>query len=234
MVKFNLEGLCSLNTLHLEANTAQVDFSIKNLPSLTNVFLSISGTIDENIVIKLYKQVPYIQELHLNGNLSFFNLDNFVNLRKLSLSGTIEPNFNLELFMNLCNQLENIQIRLTNIDLKTYIKLFIGYNFPYLEHFTLSFLNIKRLKKQFINRFPMLKHLNINDCTISVIEHDSFSNLEQLCFLNLSSNRIELIEKNAFSKLKNLQKVYLIQNNLRKFDLNSIGLRESPTLKIFL
>lgn len=231
-VKFILEGLSSLNTLHLGTKTAEVDFSIKNLPSLSTFSLSISGRIDEDIVRGLFEQLPYIQELHLKGNLSFFNLDILVNLKKLVLSGTIDEKFNFELFNNLCNQLEDIRIYLTNINENVYIKLFVGYTFPFLVYFSLSFLRIRRFKKEFINGFPKLKQLNISECKIQVIEHDSFSYLEQLCSLNLSTNLIEFIEDNAFSNLKNLQQVDLSYNNLYYFDTKSVDLIESAMLKI--
>lgn len=205
---------------------------MKNLPSLSNFSLSISGTIDENIVIKLCEQLPSIQELELKGNLSFFNLDNLVNLKKLILTGIIDEKFNFELFKNLCNQLEDIQISLSNINEKTYRKLFVGYTFPHLVDITLNFLETYVLKKQFINGFPMLKNLSIYDCNISVIDNDSFSNLEQLCFLELSFNQIQFIKKNAFLKLKNLQQVNLFGNYFIQIDPKSIGLRESAILYI--
>ena len=49
-----------------------------------------------------------IEELHLHGNFSNFNLDSLVNLRELSIAGYIDKSFNFELFKNLCNQLENL------------------------------------------------------------------------------------------------------------------------------
>ena len=86
------------------------------MPSLTRLLFSLPEKIDENIVTGLLDQVSHIQELHLNVNLSYFNLDNLVNLRVLSLSGTIAENFNFELFKNLCNQLEDIRIRFFEIE----------------------------------------------------------------------------------------------------------------------
>ena len=222
--------------MHFKANTLEVDFSIKNLPSLTSFYLSISVfgicIIDEKILTRLLDQVPHIQELHLNGDLSYLNFDSFVNLRQLSLSGKIKDNFNLKLFKNLCNQLEDIQISLRNINEQKLFKLFDGYNFPYLRGFTLMRFSSNRLKKEFISRFQTLRHLNITDCEIELIEHDSFSNLQQLTSLNLSCNLIELIEKNAFSDLKNLQTLDLRHNKLTKFDRNYIGLGNSVEVKI--
>ena len=158
--KIIIEGLSSLKTLHFKAITLEDDFSIKNLPSLTSLYLSISVfgicIIDEKIVTRLLEQVPNIQELHLNGDLSFFNLDNFVNLRVLKLSGKIKD-FNFELFKNLCNQLEDIKISIGNLKKKTFLKLFDGYNFPYLVDLTIEFLDMYRLKKEFINRLPMVR-----------------------------------------------------------------------------
>ena len=234
-IKYNIEGLSSLKTLQLITITDKVYFSIKNLPSLTNLsFFSKSFycKIDENIERRLLNQVPHIQELHLSGNLCYFNLDNLVNLRVLSLSGYIEKNFNLELFKNLCNKLEDITICLSKIDEKTLFKLFDGYNFPYLADFTIKYLNMKRLTKKFIDLLPNPRGLNITDCGIQVIEHDSFSNMQQLTSLNLSYNRIEFIEKNAFSKLKNLQKLDLSDNELTDFDPKFICLSEPVEVKI--
>ena len=232
-VKFNVEGLSSLENFELSANTTKIaEFSIKNLPSLTILHFTIFGTIDEDIVTRLFLQLKHIQVLFLKGNLSYFNLDSLVNLRTISLSGTINEYFNFELFKNLCKQLEDIRIRLTNIDEKTFIKLFDGYNFPYLVNFSLSFLDIRILKKELINGFLMLRKLAISECNIEVIKSDSFSNLEQLCYLDLSGNRIDCIEENAFSKLKNLKEVHLNQNKLRRFDPKFVGLRESAKFNI--
>ena len=136
----------------------------------------------------------------------------------------------MELFKNLCNQ--DIKIIISSIDEKTLFKLFDGYNFPYLVDFTVRNLNMKRLKKEFINRLPMHKQLNITDCGIELIESDSFSNMQQLTSLDLSKNEIELIEKNAFSNLKNLQTLDLSENKLTKFDRNFIGLSESVEVNI--
>ena len=61
-VKFNIEGLCSLKTLHLGPNTDKVDISIKNLLSLINLSLSLSGMINDEIITRLLDQVPHIKE----------------------------------------------------------------------------------------------------------------------------------------------------------------------------
>jgi hypothetical protein len=121
----------------VNSNTDDVDFSIKNLPSLTIFDLTITGTIDEKILTRLFDQVPHIEELFLEGNLSYFNLDSLVNLKKLSLCGTIDESFNFELFENLCNQLEDIRIRLFKNDEKTIVNLFDNYYFPYLAYLSL-------------------------------------------------------------------------------------------------
>ena len=172
----------------MAANSAEVDISFKNLNSLRHLYVNIKSKIDENIMKRIFDQVPTIEELYLHGNISYINLDSLVNLRELSIAGTIDTeNFNFELLKNLCKQLEKLKIVLANLDEKSFFKLFDGSNFPYLVYFVLRFFNVKRLKKEYINRFPMLKQLYIVDCSIEVIENDSFSNLEQLCWLNLYS-----------------------------------------------
>ena len=232
MVKFNIEGLSSLKSLDLRSKKAEFDFSIKKLPSLTRFYLNISGTIDEAIITRLFDQLHHIQELFLEGNLSNFNLDNFDNLKKLSLIGTINESFNFELFKNLCNQLEDIIIILRNLDEKTLAKLFDCDTFPYLKKLTLMRTNIRILEKELLDRFPTIRELYISDSKIEMIESDTFSNLEQLCRLDLSGNRIHYIEGNAFSKLKNLQKLNLSHNYLTNFDLNFVGLSDRINLFI--
>ena len=212
---------------------SEVEFSIKNLPSLRRFSLStFSGRIDEKIVTRLLYQAPNIEELHFNGKLCYFNLDDFVNLRELLLFGSMNKSFNFELFKNLCKQLEAIKICLGKIDEKTFFKLFDGYNFPYLEDLTIKLLFVKRITKEFINRLPMHRRLKISKCNIEAIESDSFSNKQELISLDLSENRIELIEENAFSKLKNLKKLNLSINRLKKFDRKFIGLANSVEVKI--
>jgi Leucine-rich repeat (LRR) protein len=211
---------------------AEVEFSIKNLPSLRRFSLStFSCRIDEKIVTRLLYQAPNIQELHFNGKLCYFNLDSLVNLRVLSLNGFINENFNFKLFKNLCNQLESIKIS-SNIDEKTLFKLFDGYNFPYLRDFTLMCFSTNRLTKEFIDQLPKPRQLNITECNVKVIEHDSFTNMQQLTSLNLTRNQIELIEENAFSNLNNLETVDLSFNRLKNFDRNFIGLGNLETAEV--
>ena len=193
--------------------------------------MSFSGLIDEKLVTSILEQVPYAEELYLEDYLYYFNLDSFFNLKQLSIYDCIDKKFNFKLFKNLCKQLESIKISFY-FDEKTFFKLFDGYKFPYLVDLTIESLNIKRLKKEFINRLPKPKRLNINHCNVEFIEHDSFLNMQQLTSLNLSKNRIWHIEKDAFSNLKNLQTLDLSYNKFKKFNRNFIGLGKSVELKI--
>ena len=213
--------------------TSQVYFSIRNLPSLTRLYLTFDGIIDDHIVRELFHQLPYIKELYLEGTISYFNLDDFINLRQLSLAGFIdEEKFNFELFKNLSEQLEDLTISLANIVQQTYFKLFDGYKFPNLLNYTLGRFNMKRVKKEFIYQFPELRRLQISDCNVEVIERDSFSHLKKLCWLILRRNQIEFIEKKAFSKLINLQKLDLSNNRLANFDPKFVCLRKSVEVSL--
>jgi Leucine-rich repeat (LRR) protein len=206
----------------IDANIEEVDFSIQNSPLIKTLFLIISGTIDDAIVGNLI-HLQKIQDVHFKGKLSYFDLDNFVNLRELSLNGTINEHFNFELFKNLCNKLVILEIFLENIDEKTLVKLFGDYTFPYLENFHVRFANITILKKEFIIRFPKLKNLFINSCHIKFIEKDSFSNLEKLCCLDLRANQIISIEENAFSKFKNIKRIDLSNNQIISIEENAFS-----------
>ena len=172
--------------------SAEVDFSIRNLRSLTSLCLSLGYTIDQSILTKLLDQLKNIQKLYLRGDISYLNLDDLFNLKLIYIEGTLSTNFNFELFKNLSKQLECLMISFSNIDEKTFAKLFDGLNFPYLIDFHIWECNMKRLNKEFLNHFPMLIQLCLTDCNIEIIEQDSFSNLKQLNYLDLIKNSIEL------------------------------------------
>ena len=174
--------------------------------------LFIYGTINENILTSLLDQLSHIHELYLAGKFSYINLDNLVNLKKLSLIGVLEESFNFELFKNLCNHLEDLNIRFYDFEEKIFVKLF---------------------KNESVNRFPSLRRLTISECKIRVIERDWFSNLQELLFLDLSGNRIERIEENAFSNLKKLETIDLSGNNLTHIHPGFIGLIESAEYSIW-
>lgn len=228
-LSINIEGLSSLKFLHLGEDSNEIYLSLSNLKSLTNLSLSISCTIDENIITNLLDILQRIERLHLHGNLSYFNLDYLVNLKYLALFGTLNESFNYELFKYLCNQLETLNIELTNIDEK---KLFYGHSFSNLKSFSIVKCNIKRLKKEFVDSFPMLQQLFILDCNLEEIEHDVFANLKQLNILDLSINQLKFIEKDTFLNLKNLEKLDLSNNGLTNLDAEFIGVRNS--VKILL
>ena len=116
---------------------------------------------------------------------------------------------------------------------KTLFKLFDGYNFPYLADFTIKFVHVKRLTREFINRLAIIRQLIITQCEIEIIELDDlFSNMQLLTSLNFSGNLIKLIEENAFSKLNNLETLDLSSNRLTKFDRNFISLENSVEVNI--
>ena len=88
--------------------------------------------LDENIITKLLDQLHDIEQLNLHGNYSYFNLDNFVNLKTLILEGTIKEDFNFKLFKKLCIQLEDLTISSSEINDKILFKLFDGHHFSNL------------------------------------------------------------------------------------------------------
>jgi hypothetical protein len=87
-------------------------FSFRNSFSLKSFCLKVSGTIDEQILTEFLDKMPNIEQISLKGRLSHFSLDNFYNLKNLSLNGTINDDFNFELFKNICYQLERLSFSL--------------------------------------------------------------------------------------------------------------------------
>ena len=164
-----------------------------------------------------------IQDLHLHGKFSYFNLDNFFNLKRLSLQGTLDESFNFELFKNLCKQLESLIFRFTDIDFKALFKLFDGYHFPNLQYLTFNECLIKNVNKHYIN-----------SCHLETIEDETFSNLKQLRHLGLPGNQIRFIGKNAFFNLKNLEVLNLANNELTHIDREFIGIGLESSVEIRL
>ena len=185
-------------------NSTEINFSIRNLNSLTSFGLFVPSTIDENITRKLIHQLPTIQQLSLSGKLSYFNLDDLVNLKNLDLGGSINDNFNFDLFKNLCNRLESLRIYLP-FGNGSFFNLFNGHIFPNLTQLDCKLCKIVSVKKNFLDKFPMLRELFLNNCLIENVEEDAFSNVQYLVRLELSRNYLQLQDKRIFSQLKHLE-----------------------------
>lgn len=183
-------------------------------------------------MIKLFDLSPNIEILYLEGNFSYFSLDNLVNLKQLSLAGTIHDDFNLDIFKNSCNQLEELIISLANFDDRTFLQLFNGHQFSNLKNLIFRESYIKRVDKKFIDGFPMIERLWIVLCDLQMIDENAFSNVKHLYYIDLSNNRISFIAKNAFSNLKNLKTLNLMSNGLKNLDREYIGVGNSVEVYI--
>ena len=235
----DLDGLLALEYLHLSLKSVKI-FSVKNLPSLKYLKLY-AKNLNKSISTRLFGNLSSIRELEINGELfSDINLDDLVNLGKLSIYGKIDDEFNLELFKIICNHLQELSISFCNISNEQIAELFYGYNFPYLVKLDINHCKkITTLEKEVFEGFPMLQSLSItSNEELREIDNDAFSSLTNLVDLNLScncivsinekhfselinlktldlkSNRMELIEGNAFSNLKNLVNLDLRSNRL--------------------
>ena len=142
--EIKIEGLSSLKSLTLRFESLN-QVKLRNLFALRRFELDLETPINSEVLFKFIENSPYIETLHLHGDLSCFNLDSLSNLNELTLTGIIKDDFNVHLFDNLCNQLEYIDIRCKNLDDKYLEKLFYGRNFPYLTNFAIccSYANIK-------------------------------------------------------------------------------------------
>ena len=173
-------------------------------------------------LFKLIEYLPYIEILVLWGKFSYFNLDSLSNLKSLDLFGRIMDDFNVHLFDNLCNHLEDITISCSNFDDKCIEKLFYGRNFPYLTrfHLTESLSNIK-LEKKLFDKLGMLQKLAIfQNQYLRIIDNDLFSNLIELKELHLSDSFIKFIDKTLFSNLINLKTLRLDGNRIESIEEN--------------
>ena len=192
---------------------------------MRTVELNLEMTINSEILLKFIENLPYIEILQLYGQLSYFKLDSLFNLKRLKLNGKIMDDFNVHLFDNLCNQLEDIHISCKNFNDKSIEKLFYGRIFPYLSTFYLAKSSARiNLQKKMFDGFRMLQKLEIfQNKKLRIVDADVFSNLIQLKELHLSYNCIEFIEKSLFSNLINLKKLTLCRNGLESIEENSFS-----------
>ena len=198
-------------------STVQIAF--KNL-ELIQFNLDLIGSINSEIVSRIYDNLSYIQILYLNATyLCEFNLDRFVNLTALVIVGRIQDDFNFSLFDNLCNRLEQL-VLICDIDNERFAKLFHARTFPFLHKLFLKQTSITRIEKKMFDSFPVLESLLISENRrLRIIHPDAFSNSKHLCYLDLSSNRIRSISDRHFSNIK-LKTLDLSKNRLKSIDKN--------------
>ena len=251
--RIDLDGLLSLESLCLSLDSLS-SLSIKNLPSLRNLVLSIfrCDSLDSTITSQVLDYLPSIECLTLKGVLDYFNLDSFVNLKCLSLFECLTERFNFDLLRNiLCYQLEELCLKLDNLDDECLSKLLFGCHFAVLKTLVInSSCCIEKIEKKLFIGFPMLRTLTIsNNRRLRKIDSDVFSNLKQLIsldlsgnkfdssnldkwhfwaldkleYLNLSRNAFKTIDENMFSRLKQLKVLDLSKNSINKLSVNSFA-----------
>lgn len=201
----NFKDLTSLKYLNFGVTSLE-KCSFKNCSSLKTVILSLKSPINFDIQTKLFDYLPNIEELGLDGKFGDLNLDNLYNLKILS---SLNDNFNFDLFKNICNQLEELNIRY-DLNNEIMFKLFDGHNFTNLKSLNISDSKITRIEKKLFDGFPMLEKLMIYlNSEIKIIDHDSFSGLKKLVHLSMRSNGNATIEQEHFLGLDNLQEFFL-------------------------
>ena len=221
--KANLEELSSLKSLSLHLASIEGS-SFGNMHSLKQLDFYTKSEINNDFITKLSEICPNIEELILTstGQFTYINLDRFVKLKNLSLFGNLSNDFNLDLFANISNRLEELCIQLHNIDDESMSKLLFRHFFPNLSNLNILNSNITRLEKKLFEGFPMLQSLKLFNNRIKTIEKEAFSNLKNLTYLDLSINRLSELDPDLFSCLVNLECLKLEFNKLRHFDLKSM------------
>ena len=220
MDKVNIEGLSSLKFLDLCLSSIEGN-SFGNHNSLLCLHLYVKSELNIDSCTKLFEIFPNIEELSLDGYFSNIDFTSFVDIKKLSISGSILKDFNFALFTNICNQLEYLKIGFNNIDDENISKLLNGHTFPKVLSLNISSSKITRLEKKLFDGFPLLQSLTANNNKdLTTINKNAFSNLKYLKRLLLSSNdQLSELDPEIFSCLGNLEKLDLGYNKLTRFDI---------------
>ena len=251
-----LNGLSSLKELNLHINSPDRFLPI-NLKSLKELTLTFKMLMNEGNSTRIFENVSNIYLLDLNGCFSNLNLDSLVKLKKLSLSGEINDDFNFGLLKKLSNHLQTLLIQL-KFDNDQITNLFDGHEFKNLQLLIIKSSQITKLEMKMFKGFRTLPKLSIsfnpelliidseafsnltnlvdlklNDNLIEKIDHGTFSALTHLQTLNLSKNKIESLEENIFSNLNNLTNLDLSYNQLSKLKPKSfLGLSNLEALDL--
>ena len=200
--------------------------------------LLISNTIDQNKIEEILGRLQSIEQLLIYGNFSYFNLDDFVNLKSLNLTGTFNDDFNFDMLkQNLCVQLEYLTLFQDSNKRgdERIIQLLNDLQFPSLQHLIIINFNVRKVTKKFIDQYPMLRYLIIRKCNVDVIEDDAFANLKKLVYLDLNENLLTTLKKEHFSQLINLNCLILRNNRLGFIDSNVFtSLKNLRTLDLCL
>ena len=217
--RLEIEAFSSLESLSLRLVSIS-KFSFGHMNSLRILdleFIDSFTSIINDFFIKLVEMCPNIEQLSLYGWYSSINVENFVNLKKLSLSGHLRENF---ISMNMCNQLEDLSIELRNMNDENLSQLLYGKNLPNLSKLFIKNSKITRLEKKLFDGFPMLQSFNLSsNYELKTIDKEAFSNLKNLKELELSGNKLSEFGPEMFLGLVNLEKLGLTNNNLTHFDV---------------
>lgn len=233
-------------------------FSVRNFPSLNHLVLE-TDYLDKTLSTRIFGYLSSsIKVLEIRSAFSDINLDDLVNLEKLSISGELHDEFNFGFFKSFCTHLKELSIHIRNTGHEDISEAFYGHNFPNLVKLDITNGNFTKLEEELLERFPMLQslrltgndqlrltdsdafsslvhlvHLNLSSNSIETINNRHFSELINLKSLDLSCNEIECIDENAFSNLKNLTELNLNDNYLQILHPNSfIGLKKLKHLDI--
>ena len=201
----------------------EIEIKLRNIPLLRELKLElVESPINSDIQVKLFDQLPQVQKLTLIGRFSNFNLDNMLSLQDLSLKGSLDKDFNYDLFSkSLCHRLTDLSIDCSNIDDETTNKLFVYHRFTNLLKLRIMNSKITRLENKTFGLFETLVDLKINNNeTLKSIDYDCFSSLKRLVRLNLTKNSIESFDRRHFLELSNLEYLKLSESNVSQLEGN--------------
>lgn len=215
--EIELDGFLSLKELYLQINSLE-NFKARNLKSLKKLHLFIEQPINKSISMRVFQHLSSIEELNIKGVFSDLNLDSLVNLKSLKINGSIDKDFNNDLFKNICENLQELSISLNGLNEEKFIKLFFGLHFPNLHTLKIGCNQMTKIEKKFFDGFSMLQNLSIY--YIKEIDFDAFSNLTQLVDLVFYNNNLESLDQRTFSKLLNLENLYLSDSRIVSLEEN--------------
>ena len=125
--------------------------------ALQDLALDIESDLNIDVSNEIFDTCPNILRLNLHGNFSNINFDRFLNLIKLSISGSILDGFNFDLFQNICNQLVFLKIGFNKMNNSDISRLLNGHTFSKVLDLEISTGQITSFENKQFDGFPILE-----------------------------------------------------------------------------
>ena len=189
------------------------------------------STLQDIVFIECENLIPSaVSDLHLSwmSEGTIKNLNQFENLKTLTVTNSVLKSLKHELFKGLNNMEKLILNRNEIIEMSDFLQL------KSLKKIFLASNKVSVIRKNTFYKLFALTFLSVEDNKIFFIHPDAFTLNENLEELNLNRNDLTFLEPTTFHSNKNLKEVSLNHNSLKRLSVETFIKNEKlETLRLF-